>query len=209
MLTQMLRWLLVAAIFSGIMAAQTVQIRPSSPQIAATGVKLAALDAPEHADTVKAILGDDANLLAPILPNSVLVVNGSGKKLRAVGVFFRWTSPASPKGTTLVMTALDKDDPAQLKSGDAQIYTPIQAVNHFVGIPAAKRHPPASIAPRSGVASTATLDFANLFQQELARLPGLAGVQATIDSLVFEDYSFVGPDDILIRLQRSHPEVHR
>jgi hypothetical protein len=65
----------------------TVNIRPPTPDVAATKVRLLALA--DDAKT-KEILADDEEALAAILPYSVLVKNESARKLRAIGVSFRW-----------------------------------------------------------------------------------------------------------------------
>ena len=192
------------------MAAQPlVTIQPAPADIAATGVKLMPIDAPEHAAALSAILEDKANLIAPLLPNSVLVVNGSSKKLRGIGVFFKWSNPKSPRGTMVVMTSLDKgDDPRQTKPGEIELFTPVRVANIFFSRSAANRKASASAAVNT-VASSATTDFNNLVQQGINELAGLSGVQATIESLSFEDYSYLGSDSTLRMLQRHYPEIHR
>jgi hypothetical protein len=78
------------AIFTSTMAAQTsVQIQPSTLDVAATGVHLVSLKDIGHTKTVEAILGEDREVLAPLLPYAVLVINGSSRKLRACGIRFQ------------------------------------------------------------------------------------------------------------------------
>lgn len=91
MLIRILKGLVVAAIFSSIVAAQSqiVQIQQSTLDLAATGVHLVPLDDIGYTATVEAILGEDRAMMAPVLPYGVLVVNGSSKKLTAIAVTFR------------------------------------------------------------------------------------------------------------------------
>ena len=73
-----------------------VQIQPSTLDVAATGVHLVALDDIGHTATVEALIGQDGQMIAPLLPYAVLAVNGSSRKLRAVTVRWTWSHTVRP-----------------------------------------------------------------------------------------------------------------
>jgi hypothetical protein len=60
------------------------------PDFDLAGIQLLPANTPEHQGEVKQVLADDADLVAPLLPYSVLVVNHSGRKLLGVGVDYHW-----------------------------------------------------------------------------------------------------------------------
>lgn len=207
-----LKGLFVAAIFSSIMAAQPlVQIQPSALDVVATGVHLVSLDDIGHTATVEALIGQDREMIAPLLPYAVLVVNGSSRKLRAVGVRWRWKkSDGKPSGITLTLTSMSReDDPTQLAPGDGKLFTPIQSVNQYLGLQHRLRRGQQAAAPAGASVGRAPVDFSSIIPNRLGLMDIASDVQALLECVVYEDYSFVGTAKLFSSMQRYEPRVHR
>ena len=211
MLTQILKGLLIAGIFSSIMAAQPlVQIQPSTLDVAGTGVQIIALNDIGHTATVEELIGQDGTMVAELLPYTVLVVNGSSRKLRAVTVRWKWKkSNGKPGGITLTLTSMSRaDDPTQLVPGDGQLFTPIQSVNQYLELQHRIRSGRATAVSGTGVRQ-APVDYSSIIPKRLSLMDIGSDVQAFLDGVVFEDYSFVGTDRLFGSLQRYEPKIHR
>ena len=212
MQTPFLRGLLFVAIFSSIMAAQppTVQIQPVTLDVAATGVQIIALNDIGHTATVEELIGQNGAMIAPLLPYAVLVVNGSPHKLRAVTVRWTWKkSTGKPGGITLTLTSMSRaDDPTQLVPGDGQLFTPIQSVNQYLGLQHRLRRGSATKVGGASV-SQAPVDYSSIIPKRLGLMDIASDVQAFLEGVVYEDYSFVGSDRLFSSLQRYEPKVHR
>jgi hypothetical protein len=207
-----MKWLLVAAILSSVMAAQPlVQIQPSTLDVAATGVQLVSLDDIGHTATVEELLGQDGAMVAKLLPYTALVVNGSSRKLRAVTVRWTWKkSTGKPGGITLTLTSMSRsDDPTQMVPGDGQLFTPIQSVNQYLGLQHQIRRGGSTTAASGGGVGRAPVDYNSIIPKQLGLMDIASDVQAFLDGVVFEDYSFVGTDRLFSSLQRYEPKVHR
>lgn len=196
----------------------TVKVRPPTPDVAATKVRLLALS-DEPAQT-KHILADDEQALAPILPYSVLIKNESDRKLKAVGVKFSFTTTQGtnpphprPAGLILTLTAMaNPNDPDQISPGEFQLFTPVQAVNQFLaesaqarkGVRFGQRPATGSVGPIS------TLTLAETIQQGLDRLmiAPESKFEASLEGLVFEDYSYVGSQRLRETLLRYNNLIH-
>ena len=74
---------------SNVTAQSVIEIRRGPVDVPAAGIKLVAANDPEYSATLQTILADDTQLMAPLLPYSVLVLNGSTQKLRAISVNFQ------------------------------------------------------------------------------------------------------------------------
>jgi hypothetical protein len=191
----------------------TVKVRPPTPDVAATKVRLLALS--DDAAKTKEILADDEQALAQILPYSVLVKNESARKLRAISVTFAYTSTnlppkLNPRKLTLTLTAMSHEaDPGQIDSGGYQFFSPVQAVNQYLSASPQdrkgghfKQAGPAIGPPPSSLADA--------IQQGLAKLniaPG-SGFEAYLEGVVFEDYSFVGSQRVRESLIRYNNLIH-
>lgn len=202
------RRIVIALCFVGTMAAQPlVQIQPGPADIAAAGIKLAAINTPEHARKVAEILGDDANLLAPLLPYSVLLVNGSTKRLRGIGIFFRWENPEiAPRAYGLILSrGLDPEYSLRLPlPGEIKIFTPSPSATGYLSIP-----PPRRRQPLSGSTVIMATSFQDALQQDISRLSKYTNFRASIDGVLFEDYLYVGLSNVFGMLQGDNPEIHR
>lgn len=162
--------------------------------IAAAGIKLAAINTPEHARKVAEILGDDANLLAPLLPYSVLLVNGSTKRLRGIGIFFRWENPEiAPRAYGLILSrGLDPEYSLRLPlPGEIKMFTPSPSATGYLSIP-----PPRRRQPLSGSTVTMATSFQDALQQDISRLSKYTNFRASIDGVLFEDYLYVGLSNV-------------
>jgi hypothetical protein len=203
--------LLLTATLSSIMAAQPlVQIQPNTLDVAATGVQIIALNDIGHTATVEELIGQDGAMIAKLLPYTVLVVNGSSRKLRAVTVRWTWKkSTGKPGGITLTLTAMSHaDDPTQLGPGDGQLFTPIQSVNQYLGLQHRLRRGSATVVSGAGV-NQAPVDYSSIIPKRLGLMDIASDVQAFLEGVVYENYSFVGSDRLFGSLQRYEPKVHR
>jgi hypothetical protein len=190
----------------------TVKVLPPTPDVAATKVRLISL-ADDPAKT-KEILGDDEQVLAPILPYSVLLKNEGPRKLRAVGVRFSWITaddPRHPRSLVLTLTAMaHANDPDQIGPGDYQLFTPVQAVNQYLAQSPQDRkrghfgQPPAT----ASVGRFSPLTLAETIQQGLDQLMIASGFEAYLDGVVFEDYSYVGEPQLREILVRRNSLIH-
>jgi len=179
---------------------QTMQLI-EKPEFTAAGITAAL--AADSADTAALIQDDE--LASPLVPFAVLVTNNSGKKVRAIGVRFTWKdSDGHPKGTIKVKTAMaNDDDPAQLPSGASMLMTPEQGANHFrPRAPISQKKPQI----RSDVQSKS--DLAARIGGTVGRLNTVSDLKATLECVVFEDYSFLGSDAARQRLQHVEPRIH-
>lgn len=205
--------LLVTAIFTSTMAAQTsVQIQPSTLDVAATGVHLVSLSDVQHTRTVAAILGEDRGVLAPLLPYAVLAVNGSSRKLRAVGIRFRWNNTEGrPTQNILSLTAMSSEnDPGQMLPGAAHVFTPVGFVNQYLAIEPIKRKPfPQHTQIGTTNSTSVGTNFALVVQQRLRDLKITGGVNVYLEGVVYDDYTYVGSDRLFRPMQRYQSKVHR
>ena len=210
-----LKGLLVAVIFRSIMAAQPqiVQIKPSTSDLAATGVQLVPLDDIGHSATVEAILaGDTAPMLAALLPaGGVLVVNGSSKKLKIVSVAFR--GPDKDQADRMAKLVITEELP--VASGASLVFTPGSLLNHYLAASSNDRQKlfPAGAqtasSPSAGAAPSTAADFPSFVKESMSRLPMTKFLEAYLAGVAFDDNTFVGSDFVLGPLQRSMPEIHR
>jgi hypothetical protein len=130
--------LLLATIFGGIMAAQPlVKIQSNFPEFELNGLKLVPIDTAEHAGEVKKILADDAAMLAPLLPYSVILVNASGRRLLGVGVDYHWIdSSGQSGGQQMMLTALSKgSEKSIIPHPGIKLFTPSEAANRYLSVP--------------------------------------------------------------------------
>jgi hypothetical protein len=180
-------------------------------------VRLLALS--DDAAQTKAILGDDAAALAPILPYSVLLKNESTRKLRAFAVRFSYqstegTNPprAQTRGLTLTLTAMNANDPDQISPGGFQLFTPVQVINQYLAESAeARRGKQFGQQPTTpSVSRYTTLTLAETIQQGLDRLMIVPGTrfEAFLEGVVFEDYSYVGSPRLREILVRKNSLIH-
>jgi hypothetical protein len=211
------RGLLLTAIFTSTMAAQiSVQIQPSTFDVAATGVHLVSLNDIGHTKTVEAILGEDREVLSPLLPYAVLVVNGSSRKLRALGIRFQWkNTEGHPRQNVLTLTAMSSEnDPGQILPGAAHVFTPIGFVNQYLAMQPIKRKPFLQNS-QIGTTSSASVqlapgtNFASFAQQKLKDLKIAGGVNVYLEGVVYDDYTYVGSDRLFGPMQGYESKVHR
>jgi len=184
----------------------TVNIRPPTLDVATTKVRLLALA--DDAAKTKEILADDEQALAQILPYSVLIKNESARKLRAVGVTFRWNDGSRiPSSLTLTLTAMAHEaDPDQIPPGGYRLFTPVQAINQYlVQSPEVRK---GGHFRQASVGQRPPSSLADTIQQGLAQLMIAGGFEAWLERVVFEDYSYVGSPRLLGSLQRYNNLIH-
>ena len=186
----------------------TVSIRPPTLDLAATQVRLLALS--DEPTKTAEILGDDAQTLAPILPYSVLLKNESSRGLKAIGVRFSWDNnvPGPPRRSLILTTTLSRaNDPDQLVPGGYRLFTPVSAINQYLSESPQERKrghlSGPSIAEQSALSS-----LAQTVQQGLDQWQFGSAFEATLECVVFEDYSYVGSQRLRESLQRSNSLIH-
>lgn len=181
-----------------------------SPEFTAAGITVA-LATSRAADTWAIIQGDEA-LLGPLVPFSVLVTNNSGRKLRAIGVRFAWKdSDGFPKGTVNILTAMaHDDDPGQIQSGTTMLMTPAQEANQYVAqtADARKARFSKSSSPSIGSGVQSKSDLGAKIGEMVGRITTGSDVRATLECVVFDDYSFLGSNNARKMLQRADERVH-
>lgn len=114
----------------------------------------------------------------PMLPYTVLVVNGSSRKLRAGTVKWQWKkSNGRPGGITLTLTSMSSaDDPSQMKPGDGMLFTSVQQVNQYLSLtPAHRKNPNGMVVAGDAGIGQAQPDLPAVIQKPL----GLMDVTAT------------------------------
>ena len=216
--TSLLQGILVTVVVSTIVTAQTaIEIRRGPADVAAAGIKLVAANAPEQAETVQTILADDAPSLAPLLPYSVLVVNDSPQKLRAISVNFQWKdAEENSRGRSLTLTAMTlPEDPTELAPGEMRLITPIPLANQYIAVPPANRKAflqsgqLGSGAANATVTQVSSAALPTILQQEANALASMTDFRAFVEGVVLHDFSYLGSDNLLTFIQRGRPEVHR
>ena len=216
--TSLLNGVLATVVVASSVTAQTViEIRRGPADVATAGIKLVAANAPEYAATLQTVLADDAPLIAPLLPYSVLVVNGSTQKLRAISINFQWKDAEdNSRGRSLTLTAMTlPDDPTELTPGETRLITPIPIANQYIAVSPANRKTffqDAHLASGGANATVTQISSANLpavLQQEADALASMTDFRAFVEGVVFHDFSYVGSDNLLTFIQRGRPEVHR
>jgi hypothetical protein len=165
-----------------------------------------------HTATVEAILGKDREVLAPVMPYAVLVVNGSSRKLRAVSIRFQWKNTEGHlRQNILSLTAMSSEnDPGQILPGAAHVFTPVGFVNQYLAMEPIKRKPfPQNT--QIGTTSSASVgtNFALVAQQRLKDLKIAGGVNVYLEGVVYDDYTYVGSDRLFGSMQRYQSKVHR
>ena len=186
----------------------TVSIRPPTLDVAATQVRLLALS--DDAAKTQEILGDDAQTLAQILPYTVLLKNESARGLKAIAVRFSWDSnlPGPPRRSFILTSPLSgANDPDQLVPGGYRLFTPVAEINEYLSQSPQNRKGRHFSGP-SIASQSALLPLAQTVQQGLARLAIGSGVEANLECVVFEDYSFVGSQMLRESLQRYNNLIH-
>ena len=216
--TSLLQWILATVVVSTIVTAQTViEIRRGPADVASAGIKLVAADDPEYVATLQTILADDAPSLAPLLPYSVLVVNGSPQKLRAISVNFQWKdAEENSRGRSLTLTAMTlPEDPTELAPGEIRLITPISVANQYIALPPANRRTFFQNAQLSSGGANATVTqissatLPTVLQQQVDALALMMDFRAFVEGVVFHDFSYLGSENLLTFIQRGRPEVHR
>jgi len=190
-----------------VMAQPSIQSR--FPDVEATGIKLVPATDSGRTALLNAILARDADLIAPVLPYSVLLVNGSSHKLRAIGILYQWKdADGHPRGSVRVLGAMQPQDPAQLSPGDVRFFSPLQEVNQYLAASTTDRQDGKFI-DEAGVTSVSdTLPL--LIHEEATNLAAVSGsFTASIEGIVFEDFRYLGSDNLLRFLQRTRPQIHR
>ena len=201
----------------------TVNIRPSTLDVAATKVRLLAI--PEHADKAKEIMADDEQALTPIVPYSVLIKNESDRKLKAVGVRFRWPNDKKvppTKSLILMLTMMmHAEDPTQLAPGGHLLFTPVSVINQYLALAPEDRkkgyfqtssRPSAAPPGSSSIGQQlAYPSLAETMQQGLGRfgIQSTSEFEALLEGVVFEDYSYVGSEQLFQSLLRYNNLIHR
>jgi hypothetical protein len=214
----LLRGVLATVLATSIGTAQSViEIKPGPADVVASGIKLVAANDPEYAATLQTIIADDASSMAPLLPYSVLVTNGSTQKLRAISVNFQWKdAEESPRGRSLTLTAMTlPEDPTELTPGGIRLITPVQIANQYIAVPPANRKTflqNAQLAGGSGNGTATQISSATLptiLQKQASALASMTDFRAFVEGVVFDDFSYVGSENLLTLIQRGRPEVHR
>lgn len=201
--------LLLAAFTQRPLKGQTMQLT-ERPEFTAAGITVA-LATSRAADTGAIIQGDEA-LLGPIVPFAVLVTNNSGRKLKAIGVRFTWKdSRGFPGGAVNILTAMaNDDDPGQIPSGTTMLMTPTQEANDFALKSPEQRKArfakPSQPSISSGVQSKS--DLGAEIGETVGRMNNVSDIKATLECVVFDDYSFLGNANTRRVLQDHEPRIH-
>jgi hypothetical protein len=180
------------------------------PEFTAAGITVE-LATSRAADTARLIQGDE-ELLSPLVPFAVLVTNNSGRKLRAIGVRFTWKdSRGFSGGAVNILTAMaNDDDPGQVASGTTMLMTPTQDANDYALQPLAQRKirfsKPSQPSIVSGVQSKS--DLGAKIGETVGRLNNVSDLKATLECVVFDDYSFIGSANARRMLQDHEPRIH-
>jgi hypothetical protein len=195
------------------MSAQVVIQKTSflgGPDFDLAGIELVPLDTPEHQGAVKQILAEDAALVAPLLPYSVLLVNHSTRKLLAVGVEYHWLDAGGDYGGMQSVITYFSEGAKVTPVGGIVLFTPSHAANLYLSLDAAKRRK-----VPAGVGITPSTPLPTAVANEIAEitgpgpLPGYTKFRAAIDCVVFEDYQYIGSSNAFQLILRNHPEVHK
>ena len=209
--------LATVAVASDITAQTVIEIRRSPADVAAAGIKLVAANDPEYAATLQMILADDAPLIAPLLRYSILVINGSSQRLRAISVNFQWKdAEESSRGRSLTLTAMTlPEDPTELAPGEIRLISPIPFANQYIAVSPANRKTFLQNAPLASGGANATVTqvssgtLPTALQKEADALASMTDFRAFVEGVVFHDFSYVGSENLLTFIQRGRPEVHR
>ena len=107
------------------------------------------------------------------------------------------------------------EDPHELALGETRLITPVPIANQYIAVPPAGRKTSfqdAHLASGGGNATVTQVSSANLptiLQQEADALASMTEFRAFVEGVVFDDFSYVGSENLLTFIQRGRPEVHR
>jgi hypothetical protein len=195
--------------FAAFAQEQTMQLT-ESPEFTAAGITVVL--ASSHAAETAAIIQGDEALLGPIVPFSVLVTNNSGRKLKAIGVRFTWKdSRGFPGGAVNILTAMVNDnDPNQIATGTTMLMTPTQDANDFALKSPEQRKArfTQSSQPSIGSGVQSKSDLGAKIGETAGRLNTVSDLRATLECVVFDDYSFVGSANARRMLHDHEPRIH-
>jgi len=124
--------------------------------------------------------------IAPLVPRTLIVVNDSGRYLAGLTVIFTYPERIAPAGTPwryiTNRTAHYADHKAMIAPGDALLFTPLPGFS-------ASFRPPAARLQRPPLDERMDGDLQRYLGAE-----GQSSIEATIDSIIFDDGTLVGPD---------------
>jgi len=196
----------LAAFAQSPLEGQTMQLI-EKPEFTAAGITAVLAAGSAH---TAALIQDDA-ILSPLVPFSVLVTNNSGRKLRAIGVRFEWKENGFPRGAVNILTAMAHDnDPNQIASGTTMLMTPTQDANDFALKSPEQRKARFAKPPQSSVGSgvQSQSDLGAKIGETVGRLNTVSDLRATLECVVFDDFSFVGSANARRMLHDHEPRIH-
>jgi hypothetical protein len=161
----------------------------------AAGITLVSAAQPMIAGVLIEIVGGEGELIKELLPFSVVLLNGSSKRVLATSVNFEWTN-AQGDHTNRYFVLTSYDGVYALEPGRGRLFVLQRRLNTYFAKPADAR----------GVMPP---DYSSLISAISADLAGVTNLKINVAGVVFDDFSFVGSEPIFRRLRADRPEIHR
>jgi hypothetical protein len=165
------------------------------PEILATGVTLVPATHPSVASSLNAIAGEEIAVIQKLLPYAVILANGSSKRLLATSVSFEWANAKGEhRGRYFVLTTYD--GLYAIEPGQTRLFLLQRGLNTHFAKPSTAR---GAMQP----------DYAPLIDSIVGDLAGASSIKASVAGVLFEDFLFLGAEQVFRSLQADRPEIHR